>query len=59
MHEHFEFPGDSGGGIMLDKHQLIGIVSFGSEFCGNGMPAVYTRLENVEIREWINQNTEL
>lgn len=44
---------------MLDKHQLIGIVSFGSEFCGNGMPAVYTRLENVEIREWINQNTEL
>lgn len=44
---------------MLDKDLIIGVVSFGSDVCGSGMPAVYTRLENVEIREWIHQNTGL
>ena len=43
---------------MLDS-KLIGVVSYGAYECGNKVPSVYTRIENVEIREWIQQNTEL
>lgn len=42
---------------MLGNNRLIGIVSYGSESCGTGVPAVYTNLENVEIRNWIKDNT--
>ncbi len=32
----------------------VGIVSFGSEFCGNGRPAVYTRVS--AYVDWIKSN---
>lgn len=37
---------------------LVGVVSFGSAVCGDGSaPAVYSRLENPEIRNWISATT--
>ena len=53
--------GDSGGGLfwrsdLKDNTQpwyLLGIVSFGSRECGNGHPAVYTRVS--AYRTWIKE----
>jgi secreted trypsin-like serine protease len=41
----------------LDKKSpwiLVGIVSFGSPTCGDGMPAVYIRVES--YIDWIKEN---
>lgn len=49
--------GDSGGAIIRDGVQ-VGVVSFGSEVCGDGSgPAVYARLEAPVIRDWIRSTT--
>ncbi|CAO1405776.1 unnamed protein product [Diamesa tonsa] len=48
--------GDSGG-VLLENGILVGIISYGSTQCGGGDPSVYTRLENIEIRDWIKNNT--
>jgi len=57
--------GDSGGGLfwrsdLKDNTQpwyLLGIVSFGSTKCGNGHPAVYTRVS--AYRTWITEKMAL
>ena len=57
--------GDSGGGLfwrsdLTDNTQpwyLLGIVSFGSRECGNGLPAVYTRVS--AYRTWIRRKMAL
>ena len=57
--------GDSGGGLfwrsdLTDNTQpwyLLGIVSFGSTKCGNGHPAVYTRVS--AYRTWITEKMAL
>lgn len=47
--------GDSGSAILRDGIQ-VGIVSFGSEICGDGtLPAVYVRIEEPLVRNWIRQ----
>ena len=55
--------GDSGGGLLLSDIRgdevsppwyLIGVVSFGSKYCGNGKPGVYTRVSH--YKEWIEKN---
>ena len=51
--------GDSGGPLILkefssDPYYQIGIVSFGLKLCGNGVPAVYTRVTN--YIPWIERN---
>jgi len=51
--------GDSGGPLAIRAkadtgYIQVGIVSFGHSQCGNGMPAVYTRVE--AYLEWINKN---
>ena len=60
--------GDSGGGLYWRKDgvqydsessqpwYLIGIVSFGSQSCGVGRPAVYTRVS--AFLDWIRTNIE-
>lgn len=49
------FFSDSGGAVVKDGLQ-VGIVSFGSTVCGDAsVPAVYTRIENPSIREFILQ----
>jgi secreted trypsin-like serine protease len=49
--------GDSGGAIIRNGIQ-VGIVSFGSEICGDGsLPAVYVRIEDPLIRDFIRQQT--
>ena len=54
--------GDSGGPLVLKLGQYktyyqIGIVSFGFEgICGNGRPAIYTRLAS--YLEWIQASLE-
>lgn len=46
--------GDSGSAVIRDGVQ-VGIVSFGSSVCGDGSrPAVYVRLEDPQIRSWID-----
>jgi trypsin len=45
--------GDSGSPVIRNGVQ-IGLVSYGSEVCGDGSaPAVYVRLEEPGIRNWI------
>ena len=45
--------GDSGSSIVRSGVQ-VGVVSFGSEVCGDGSaPAVYARVEAPLIRNWI------
>jgi secreted trypsin-like serine protease len=49
--------GDSGSAILRNGIQ-VGVVSFGSDFCGDGSaPAVYVRLEHPLIRNFITQHT--
>jgi trypsin len=51
--------GDSGTAVVRDGIQ-VGIVSFGSSVCGDGSrPAVYVRIEDPSIRNFINQQTGL
>ena len=51
--------GDSGGAIVRDGIQ-VGLVSFGSEICGDGTaPAVYVRVEDPLVRNFITQQTGL
>lgn len=50
------FQGDSGGPITFDG-ELIGVVSWGSGFAYDDRPAVYTRLANPDIREWVEKNS--
>jgi len=50
--------GDSGGGLYIQREQykawyLIGIVSFGSKKCGNGVPGIYTRVE--KFIPWVRE----
>lgn len=46
--------GDSGSAIIRDGVQ-VGLVSFGSAVCGDGtLPAVYVRIEEPTVRNWIN-----
>lgn len=49
--------GDSGSGILLlDRHNQVGYVSFGSINCGDGSaPAVYGRIEHPDIRNFIRE----
>ncbi|CAO1409950.1 unnamed protein product [Diamesa serratosioi] len=53
--------GDSGGAIVnMDRNLQVGLVSFGSEVCGDGSgPAVYARIEDPQIRNWIRQISEV
>lgn len=45
--------GDSGGPVVRSGVQ-VGVVSFGSEDCGDGsLPAVYVRIEALLVRDWI------
>ena len=58
--------GDSGGGLFVRKTEygvdgevespwyLLGIVSFGGQACGIGIPNVYTRV--AQYTDWIKQN---
>jgi len=51
--------GDSGGGLFIQKKKnspwyLLGIVSFGSRNCGDGRPAIYTRVSS--FIPWIVKN---
>ncbi|XP_050091506.1 chymotrypsin-1-like [Anopheles aquasalis] len=46
--------GDSGGPLVCNK-QLSGVVSYGTRFCGIGVPDVYTRVS--EFDSWIQENT--
>ncbi len=53
--------GDSGGALVLkgvNGHDdvQVGIVSFGSPDCGNGLPGVYTRVE--PYMPWIIRNIQ-
>lgn len=49
--------GDSGSAIIRNGIQ-VGIVSFGSPVCGDGSrPAVYVRIEDPLIRDFIRQTT--
>ena len=47
--------GDSGGGLFIEDNSntwhLLGIVSYGSRDCGNGVPGVYTRVSS--FLDWI------
>uniref|UniRef100_A0A182MLT7 CLIP domain-containing serine protease n=1 Tax=Anopheles culicifacies TaxID=139723 RepID=A0A182MLT7_9DIPT len=46
--------GDSGGPLMKkikSQHYVVGVVSFGPQKCGNGVPAVYTRVD--KFYDWI------
>ena len=55
--------GDSGGGLFSDmtegtveeerRWEVVGIVSYGTNKCGNGTPGVYTRVS--QYLEWIEQ----
>ena len=49
--------GDSGGGLFSKRDdgrwEVVGIVSFGSERCGDGTPGVYTRVS--QYLQWIEQ----
>lgn len=45
---------------MLEQPRQVGYVSFGSITCGDGSaPAVYGRLEEPSIRNWITSITGL
>ncbi|XP_050071713.1 trypsin 3A1-like [Anopheles maculipalpis] len=46
--------GDSGGPLVYEQRQ-IGIVSFIINECGGTVPAVYTRLSNQNVRNFIKQ----
>ena len=53
--------GDSGGGLFSNlndpfdgketRWEVVGIVSFGTNLCGNGTPGVYTRVS--QYLQWI------
>ncbi|XP_062554335.1 chymotrypsin-1-like [Armigeres subalbatus] len=45
--------GDSGGPLACDD-ELVGVVSYGTRFCGIGSPDVFTRMS--EFKEWIDAN---
>lgn len=46
--------GDSGGPLVLadGPHTVVGVSSFGSEKCGSGVPAVFTRVTS--FLNWIH-----
>jgi len=51
--------GDSGGGLFQQSSEntpwyLLGLVSFGSAFCGSGSPAIFTRVYS--FLPWIQEN---
>uniref|UniRef100_A0A182FSP2 Peptidase S1 domain-containing protein n=1 Tax=Anopheles albimanus TaxID=7167 RepID=A0A182FSP2_ANOAL len=46
--------GDSGGPLVCNR-ELSGVVSYGTRFCGIGLPDVYTRVS--EFDTWIQENT--
>ncbi|KAL1400247.1 hypothetical protein pipiens_007588 [Culex pipiens pipiens] len=48
--------GDSGGPLICNGYQ-VGIVSWGSRKCAIEMPAVFTDVANVEIRDFIRNKT--
>lgn len=60
--------GDSGGGLFIQKNTSnyvewkeygyvqVGLVSYGSNVCGNEIPVIYTRVS--EFVEWIKDNIE-
>ncbi|XP_055610369.1 chymotrypsin-2-like [Uranotaenia lowii] len=43
--------GDSGGPLVL-KDEVVGVVSYGTRFCGTGSPDVFTRVSM--FKEWID-----
>ena len=49
--------GDSGGGLFNEIStgiwEVVGIVSYGSNRCGNGTPGIYTRVS--QYLQWIEQ----
>nr|XP_019563782.2 chymotrypsin-1-like [Aedes albopictus] len=45
--------GDSGGPLVCN-HELVGVVSYGTRFCGIGSPDVFTRVS--EFKSWIDEN---
>lgn len=49
--------GDSGGPLLVDDGAgswvLAGATSFGSDACGDGTPAVYTRIGGTELNAWV------
>lgn len=50
--------GDQGAGFVIDiffQPVLLGVASFTSQDCRNGVPAVYTRVN--QYRNWIQQQT--
>lgn len=55
--------GDSGTAVTRVQDGVriqVGIVSFGSSVCGDGSrPAVYVRIENPAIRDWIRSLTSV
>jgi trypsin len=48
--------GDSGGPLTANGAQ-VGIVSFGSVQCGDGLPAVYARVAAPSVRDFISSRT--
>ncbi|XP_058055663.1 chymotrypsin-1-like [Anopheles bellator] len=48
--------GDSGGPLVCNN-QLSGVVSYGTRYCGIGVPDVYTRVS--EFDSWIQENTQI
>lgn len=52
--------GDSGGGLFSTMEdgswQVIGIVSYGSRACGDGIPGIYTNVSY--YKDWIKDNME-
>ncbi|XP_058449948.1 chymotrypsin-1-like [Malaya genurostris] len=48
--------GDSGGPLMCENYQ-VGIVSWGSKKCAVAMPAVFTNITSIEIRDFIRNQT--
>lgn len=48
------------GGAIVRNGVQVGIVSFGSEDCGDGsLPAVYVRIEDPAIRDFIRLHTSV
>ncbi|EAT41451.1 AAEL006919-PA [Aedes aegypti] len=45
--------GDSGGPLVCND-ELVGVVSYGTRFCGIGSPDVFTRVS--EFKSWIDEN---
>ncbi|XP_055605055.1 trypsin delta-like [Uranotaenia lowii] len=48
--------GDSGGPA-IQNGVLFGVVSWGADICGNGLPGVYTNIAHTSIRNFIKRTT--